>query len=103
MKPRSLPNVATSRRRGTPAISTGPSARSADAMMGSTAFFAPETRTDPWSLLPPRMWNVSSAFPLFASCPARHPVAPREVLDDPVEGQETRREPPDGFSLGLAD
>jgi hypothetical protein len=44
-----------SRKRGTFVISRDPSARSDAAMIGRTAFFAPDTRTVPDSGFPPLM------------------------------------------------
>jgi hypothetical protein len=52
--------VTTSRRCGTLASSSGFVVRSAAHMIGSAAFFAPETRTSPSSGRPPMIFSLSS-------------------------------------------
>src|SRR5712692_1237633 len=56
----SLVMVATSSRRGTPASTSGLAVSSAAHIIGSAAFFAPETRTSPSSGRPPVMRSLSS-------------------------------------------
>src|ERR1700694_2465351 len=50
---------------GTLARTTGWSVSSAVHMIGSAAFFAPDTRTSPRSGCPPIMRSLSTRFPLF--------------------------------------
>src|SRR3979490_3164224 len=62
---RSLPIVETSTRLGTLVRATRWSVSSAAHMIGSAAFFAPETRTSPCSGRPPVMRSLSTRFPLL--------------------------------------
>src|SRR6266481_5895894 len=62
---RSLPIVDTSTRLGTLVRATRWSVSSAAHMIGSAAFFAPETRTSPCSGRPPVMRSLSTRFPLL--------------------------------------
>src|SRR5712691_3558239 len=68
---RSLPIVETSTRLGTLVRATRWSVSSAAHMIGSAAFFAPETRTSPCSGRPPVMRNLSTRFPLLG-CQRAH-------------------------------
>src|SRR5712691_9530393 len=62
---RSLPIVEMSTRRGTLVRATRWSVSSAAHMIGSAAFFAPETRTSPCSGRPPVMRSLSTRSPLL--------------------------------------
>src|SRR5688572_25325548 len=64
MRPSSSIVVVTSCRCGTFEIVTGPSASSVDARIGSTAFFAPEIHTSPFSGSPPVIRIFANAVPL---------------------------------------
>src|SRR5216110_3327343 len=67
--PRSSTVVVTSFRCGTFATTTGSSARSAPARIGSVAFFAPEMRTSPSRGTPPWICNLSmSPLTRFFGC-----------------------------------
>src|SRR5438445_11684553 len=62
---RSLAMVRTSMSCGTLARRSGCELRSAAYMIGSAAFFAPETRTSPSSGRPPRMRSLSTGAPFL--------------------------------------
>src|SRR6266850_603791 len=62
---RSLAIVRTSMSCGTLESRSGLSVSSAAHMIGSAAFFAPETRTSPSSGRPPRMRSLSTSAPLL--------------------------------------
>src|SRR5437764_1265692 len=62
---RSFAIVRVSMRCGTFDRRSGLSVRSAAHMIGSAAFFAPETRTSPSSERPPWMRSLSTGFPLL--------------------------------------
>src|SRR5438309_8143182 len=64
---RSLAMVRTSMSCGTLARRSGCELRSAAHMIGSAAFFAPETRTSPSSGRPPRMRSLSTGAPFLRS------------------------------------
>src|SRR5882672_1230561 len=64
---RSLAMVRTSISCGTLERRSGCALRSAAHMIGSAAFFAPDTRTSPSSGRPPRMRSLSTGFPLLRS------------------------------------
>src|SRR5579863_8530250 len=61
MRPSSSTVVVTSFRCGTLPTTTGPSASSAPARIGSVAFLAPEMRTSPSSATPPWICSLSMA------------------------------------------
>src|SRR5512146_691377 len=65
MRASSLDIVATSIRRGTLSSTSGFSVNSAAHMIGSAAFFAPETRISPSSGPPPVMRSLSTGAPLL--------------------------------------
>src|SRR5882672_5067039 len=64
---RSLAMVRTSISCGTLERRSGCALRSAAHMIGSAAFFAPETRTSPSSGRPPRMRSLSTGAPFLRS------------------------------------
>ena len=63
MPPSSSTVVVTSFRWGTLPTTTGPSASSAPARMGSVAFLAPEMRTSPSRGVPPWICSLSMSLP----------------------------------------
>ena len=67
MRPSSSMVVVTSCRCGTLPTTTGSSASSAPARMGSVAFFEPEMRTSPSSGTPPAICSLSMRQRLAAS------------------------------------
>ena len=68
--------MATSMRRGTRVSLSGFALRSAAHMIGSAAFFAPETRTSPCKARPPVMRSLSTGLPF-----RRRERAHRERVD----------------------
>src|SRR5690606_28056773 len=81
---RSFTVVATSFSRGTLRRRTRPSARSAAASSGNAAFFAPDTRTLPFSGDPPEISNLS-----IASVQGRAPAGARAYSARPASSHSS--------------